>query len=102
MNESLLLILSGLVGAVLGVLFFGGLWWTVRKALASPYPAMWFLTSMLLRMGVVLSGFYYVSDGQWKRLVAALLGFIIARFGVMWLTRVPNRQGPTSEATHAS
>ncbi|MEO6054707.1 MAG: ATP synthase subunit I [Chthoniobacterales bacterium] len=101
MNEPLMLVLSGLEGGVLGAIFFGGLWWTVRKGVSSSNPALWFFGSMLLRMGIVVAGFYYVSGGQWTRLVACLLGFIIARLGVMWLTRSPHHRRPTSEATHA-
>ena len=102
MNEPLILMLAWLAGAGLGAIFFGGLWWTVRKGASSPNPALWFLGSMLLRMGIVVAGFYYVSGGQWKRLAACLLGFIIARFGVMWLTRPPKHRSPTPEATDAS
>ncbi len=102
MNEPLTLTLAWLAGGGLGAIFFGGLWWTVRKGVSSPNPALWFLGSMLLRMGIVLAGFYYVSGSQWKRLVAGLLGFIIARLGVIWLTRARKHHRPTSEATHAS
>lgn len=102
MNEPLTLILAWLAGGVLGAIFFGGLWWTVRKGVSSPNPALWFLGSMLLRMGIALAGFYFVSGGQWKRLVACLLGFIMARLGVMWLTRASKDRRPTSEGTHAS
>jgi len=87
MNETLTLALAGLTGGGLGAVFFGGLWWTVRKGVSSPRPALWFLGSGLLRMSIVLVGFYFVSGGQWKRALACLLGFIIARFAVTWLTR---------------
>lgn len=102
MNEPLILMLAWLAGAGLGAIFFGGLWWTVRKGVSSPNPALWFLGSVLLRMGIVVAGFYYVSGGQWKRLAACLLGFLIARFGVMWLTRMRNHPRPTLKATDAS
>ncbi len=102
MNEWLSLILAWLAGGALGAIFFGGLWWTVRKGVSSPNPALWFLGSMLLRTGIALAGFYFVSGGQWKRLVACLLGFIMARLGVLWLTRSSKDHRPTSEATHAS
>ena len=36
-------------GALLGVFFFGGLWWTVQKGVASERPAFWFLGSLLVR-----------------------------------------------------
>jgi F1F0 ATPase subunit 2 len=102
MNEPLILILAWLAGGGLGAIFFGGLWWTVRKGVSSPNPALWFLGSMLLRMGIVVAGFYYVSGGQWKRLTACLIGFVIARLIVMWWSRSVDRQQSTSEATHAS
>ncbi|MEP6668655.1 MAG: ATP synthase subunit I [Chthoniobacter sp.] len=102
MNETLTLVLAWMAGGALGAIFFGGLWWTVRKGVSSPNPALWFLGSMLLRMGIALAGFYLVSGGQWQRLVACLLGFLMARLGVIWLTRSSDRQPPASEVTHAS
>ncbi len=91
MNDPLILILAALAGVGLGTIFFGGLWWTIRRAMGSTRPALWFFFSLLLRMGIALSGLYFVSGGQWKRLLACLLGFIIARFAVMHLTA---RVGP--------
>src|SRR3990172_3048997 len=89
MNETLMLVVAGGGGLVFGAVFFGGLWWTVRKGVSSPRPALWFAGSILLRTGVVLAGFYFVGGGQWQRLLVCLLGFGIARFLVIRLTRVP-------------
>jgi F1F0 ATPase subunit 2 len=80
MNETLTLVLAWLAGGGLGAIFFGGLWWTVRKGVSSQRPALWFLGSLVLRTGIVLVGLYLVSGGHWERLVACLLGFVIARF----------------------
>ena len=103
MNETLTLALAWLAGGALGAIFFGGLWWTVRKGVSSPRPALWFFGSLLLRMSIVLAGFYFVSGGQWKRLVACLVGFIIARVVVPWLMRPAGKtqNRPTQEASHA-
>jgi len=103
MNETVTLILVGVVGAALGAIFFGGLWWTVRKGVSSPRPALWFLGSMVLRMSIVLTGFYFFGSGNWKRLLACLLGFIIARFIVVRLTRTPvkHRNSQLKETSHA-
>ncbi|MEZ5329391.1 MAG: ATP synthase subunit I [Verrucomicrobiales bacterium] len=89
MNDALTLILSGAAGIVLGGIFFGGLWWTVRRGLASPRPAVWFIGSLVLRTSVVMFGFYFVSGGDWRRLAASLIGFVLARIAVTRLTPAP-------------
>jgi F1F0 ATPase subunit 2 len=103
MNNFFLLALALVAGLLLGAIFFGGLWWTVRKGIFSKSPAPWFLGSMLLRMSVVLAGFYFVGRGDWQRLVTCLIGFIIARFIVMRLTRtsIEHPHSPAKEAGHA-
>lgn len=103
MNEALALVLAWVAGAVLGTIFFGGLWWTVRKLVSSKRPALWLLASLPLRMSIALAGFYLVSGGHWDRLLACLLGFFIARLLVTWLTPPPadSRSHPAREAIHA-
>jgi F1F0 ATPase subunit 2 len=81
------LVLAVAVGLALGLIFFGGLWWTIRRSLSARQPAVWILGSLLARMGVTLTGFYWVAGGDWQRLLACLAGFVIARAGVTWLTR---------------
>lgn len=76
-----------LVGAGLGVLFFGGLWWTVRHMAASTVPARWFVGSFVLRTGLVLAGFYGIGAGQPVRMGFCLLGFLLARGVVLRVTR---------------
>ena len=103
MNETLTLGLVWLSGGALGAIFFCGLWWTVRKATASEQPASWFLGSLILRMSFALAGFYFVSNGDWKRLLLCLLGFVMARLVVTWITRPSKKQNhPEQEARHAS
>jgi F1F0 ATPase subunit 2 len=87
MIESVSYIFALLAGVGLGVIFFGGLWWTIRKSLSSKWPAVWFLGSIPLRTMIVLVGFYFVAGGDWRKLLLGLLGFLIARLGVMRFTR---------------
>jgi F1F0 ATPase subunit 2 len=87
MSETPYIASAGAVGAVLGVIFYGGLWWTIRKGLHSRQPAIWFLTSLVSRTAVALIGFYLVFRDDWRRLVACLVGFIFARILVTRLTR---------------
>lgn len=100
MGEHLTMALAGLWGGVLGALFFGGLWWTVRKGVSSRRPALWFLGSMLARTSTVLLGFYFVSGGHWERLLLCLLGFMSARLIVTRLCRGSGRN-LLEDARHA-
>ena len=86
------LLTGWLAGAILGTIFFGGLWWTIRRGVSSQQPALWFLGSLLARMSVALAGFYFVSGGHWERLVSCLLGFVTARLAVTRLTRSKGEQ----------
>ena len=102
MNEPLSLAFALVAGILLGAFFFGGLWWTVHQGISSKRVALWFLGSVLLRTCIVLLGFYFVSGGNWKRLLAVLLGFIIARFIVTRLTRVAEQPSQLAQkAGHA-
>jgi F1F0 ATPase subunit 2 len=103
MNETLSLMLPLVAGISLGTLFFGGLFWTVRKLGSARQPALWFLGSLLLRMCITLTGFYLVSAGQWQRLMVCLLGFTFARFLVARLTRAlhENQACTTQWVNHA-
>jgi F1F0 ATPase subunit 2 len=103
MNEPLTFLWTGVAGMLLGAIFFGGLWWTVRRGVHSPRPALWFLGSNLLRMGIALAGFYFVGGGQWQRWLGCLIGFVAARFILLWLTRpqVTHSISLAKEAGHA-
>ena len=103
MNETVTLVLALVTGVLFGAMFFGGLWWTVRKGVSSQRPALWFFGSLLLRMPIALAGFYVVSSGHWERLLVCLLGFVTARLIVKRLTRPPveHRNAPAKEAFNA-
>jgi F1F0 ATPase subunit 2 len=73
------LLWAAAAGAALGGVFFVGLWWTVQLVMIAHNPVPWFLGSLLLRMGAVLAGFYFVGLGHWDRLAACFLGFAAAR-----------------------
>lgn len=91
MTELLQMALVLIAGMLLGALFFGGLWWTVRMGLSARQPALWFGASLLLRTAIVLAGFYFVGGSDWRRLLLCLLGFLIARLIVTRWTakRIP-------------
>lgn len=73
------IIVSLAIGAVLGAIYFAGLWITVRRLAITRQPALLMLVSFIGRVAVVLLGFYFVTDGRWERLIACLAGFLLAR-----------------------
>ena len=87
MNEIIYMALVFTAGLVLGIVFFGGLWLTVKKVVTSKRPALWLTGSFLIRVSITLIGFYYLSQGSWKNLLISVMGFIIARTVVIYLTK---------------
>ncbi len=104
MIDTLTLPLAGFAGVLLGMLFFGGLWWTIRAGVVSKQPALWFLGSMIGRTSLILAGFYFVGGGHWQRLLICLLGFILGRGVVIWLTRpaLERHSASAKETRHAT
>ena len=98
MPDWLILSVALFTGMALGLIFFGGLWWTVRRGLESSRAALWFLASLLVRTAIVIAGFLLVCGDDWRRWLAALLGFSVAR---LLVTRMTRKIPPLIEAQHA-
>ncbi len=81
-KEILFLTLPFAGGFSLGVLFFAGLWWTVRKGMVLKSPAPLFLGSFLLRTITVLVGFYFIINVNWQSMTLYFIGFIVGRITV--------------------
>ncbi|MCB1771276.1 MAG: ATP synthase subunit I [Candidatus Competibacteraceae bacterium] len=81
MTEFLNGLLAALGGTVLGLFYFAGLWFTLRRLPGHPHPALWIAGSFILRLTVSLSGLYVIlgSDRSLTRLGIALLAFLTVR-----------------------
>lgn len=90
MNEIINMLPSLLIGALLGIIFFGGLWLTVKKGLNSKNSALIFTGSFVIRMAITLIGFYLVVQYGWENMLVSLAGFLIARIVIVRLTRKTN------------
>ncbi len=103
MNEVMTLVFSMALpfaeGALLGLFFFTGLWWTVRKLESAKSVALLFFSSMLLRTSVVILGFYFILGQDWQHLMVGLAGFIIAR---IIITRIIRITGPSNSLLQTS
>jgi F1F0 ATPase subunit 2 len=90
------LLVSAAAGAALGVIFFWGLWETVKRLSNSSHPAVWMLASMSIRFALVLAGFYVMARyGGWEHLLAGLIGFTLPRLVMTRrLQRLSNQSKP--------
>ncbi len=75
---SLLVSFAG--GVALGAAYLAALWFTVRRIPTAGHPGLWLFFSAVVRVTLLLAGFYLVSEGRWQGIVACLFGFIVARF----------------------
>lgn len=73
-------------GVGVGLFYFGGLWWTVRQLPSRRYPWLWALGSFLVRGGLSVMAFYWITGGRWEPVVMSLGGFLVVRtVMVRWL-----------------
>jgi F1F0 ATPase subunit 2 len=101
-GDTVSLVLALAAGILLGAIFFGGLWWTIRKGISSEQPALLFVGSLLLRTSLALAGFYFIGRGHSERLLVCLLGFVMARLIVARLIRAVEKPTYlTPAASHA-
>jgi F1F0 ATPase subunit 2 len=84
--------LAALAGLVLGLLYFAGLWLTVRRLPRAPHPALWLLASFIVRAAVLGGGVVVVAAGRWEAFLAALAGFLFARLYAVRVVRRPLRE----------
>jgi len=89
-------------GLLLGTMFFGGLWLTVRKIPQSSYPIGMFLLSAVLRSVLVLGGIWLVARSDPWAIGSCLLGFVVARILVTRVCRVGKDNPTLSHTTNAS
>lgn len=83
-------------GLLLGGLYFGGLWWTVRRMPLARHPLNLYFGSLIARLAILLAAFYGVlTYAGWPQLLASLLGFVAARLP---LVRLMGR-APSSDIT---
>ena len=76
-----------LIGVVLGVLYFGGLFITVEKIDRVKYPSLLMVLSFVLRMGLLVATFFYISKGGYKDILFTLAGVILTRFIMTFIVK---------------
>jgi len=72
-----ILVLLG--GFALGIVFYGGLWLTVRALPKSRHAVLLALASFWGRTALVVGGLLLAMDASWQRALVCLIGFAAAR-----------------------
>lgn len=72
-------VISVIAGGIAGIVFFGGLWVTVKRAVTMRQPALLMIASLIVRAAIVMAIFYVVSTGEFVRLAACMAGFLLVR-----------------------
>jgi len=85
------LVLGAVWGMLLGLFYFGSLWFTVRKVHRVGRPYWYLLTSFIVRSAVTLLGFWLVLQHDPLQWFSALLFFILPRLVIAALLRRPDR-----------
>ncbi len=91
MTEPLGWLLAGVAGAGLGLIYFAGLWFTLRRLPQRAHPALWVFGSFVLRLALSAIGFYLIlgPDRSLPRLGLALAAFIAVRVVLIRRLRPP-------------
>ena len=82
-------------GLVLSGAYFAVLWLTVRRLPQAPRPLLTLGISFLLRVSILIGGFYLLIQGRWERLAACMAGFFIARTVCVVRTKASLRRNPS-------
>ena len=88
MSDLLPILLILLAGFGLGLIFYGGLWITIRALPGSRHPTLLALGSFWGRTVLVLAGLILATAHRWQNAIACLAGFIVAR--IVLVRRVPH------------
>lgn len=80
------LTLMALIGAVLGAVYLAALWINVQQITRGRRPGALLAIGAAARITFLLGAFYLITGGNWQRLVACLVGFLLMRLIVTrWL-----------------
>jgi F1F0 ATPase subunit 2 len=73
------LLASLLGGGLIGLVYFGGLWLTIRYVTEKQGPNWLLLASFVGRAVIAVAAFVWLVNGRLPDLIAALIGFFLMR-----------------------
>ena len=79
MTDVLWIVLAAAAGLAFGWAYFAALWATVRRLPTARHPALLSVVSLAARLAAAVAFLYIVGAGDWRRFLAAGVGFTAAR-----------------------
>lgn len=81
-------IMTGLAaGAVLGCLYFGGLWWSVRQIKNIEHKKLFLFSSWLFRSVALCGGLFLLAHYNPQMLLGGAAGLLAARFLIVHIVK---------------
>ena len=78
-----------LAGGAIGLLYFGGLWLTLKKLSQKRRWGLWLGASFLARTALAMAFFWLLAAGDWHRLLTLAAGFSMVRFLLLKIQNKP-------------
>lgn len=79
-----------IAGVLVGIVYFGGLWWTVKHLQGTESMTRLLVASWLVRNAFFLGVFFWIMQGNWQRLLAAFAGMVSVRIAMTVYMRIKN------------
>ena len=79
---------SFLIGLLLGIAYFGGLYYTSKKFYTLKNPTLFVFLSLILRNILLLSVFYYLVIIDYKNLLVGALAVILVKYIIFLKVKV--------------
>ena len=97
MIEAVYYLCALLSGVLLGLLYFGGLWLTIKKLIRSKHPALLAMGSFTSRTVICVTAFYLIFRvGDWIGLLVGVAGFFVTKLFMVRHFRTAGHHQPYS------
>lgn len=92
MTDAAWVVVALSAGFAFGLGYYAALWTTVRRLPKARQPALLSVTSLAARLAAAVGFFYLIGAGDWRRFLAAAVGFTGARLvSVRWCREAAER-----------
>lgn len=83
------ILLALFAGIAVGLLYFGGLWWTVNRLQEANRPLAFYLASFAMRLSMIVVLVLLVLQVNTVHLFVGILGFFLARLFLVYRSAHP-------------